>query len=262
MIRWLFYSTLALAVAGALVVWAPWASNSRGARMTATVDVPAASAPARSTTTSATGPVPDSVINRARGAVSIVKCAPNRGGSVAGTGFQIVRARVITADHVISGCVNFAGMVRIAHVRGVMLGWETPAHDLAALIYPARQSALMTSLRLETARPYVGEKVAMVSYPGDPGGTEDRPPLVSNGKIAKTHLSARLTLDGGSQEVLPDSLAITGSGGALPGESGGPAIDSSGRVVGVIEGGNRTYTFLTPASALDSLWPAAPSAAS
>jgi hypothetical protein len=54
-------------------------------------------------------------------------------------------------------------------------------------------------------------------------------------------------------ETLTDAIRVTTSG-TLSGESGGPAIDAAGKVVGVIEGGGFGFTTLTPVADLRSLY--------
>jgi hypothetical protein len=59
-----------------------------------------------------------------------------------------------------------------------------------------------------------------------------------------------VTLPGenGTVETLSGEIEVSGRIG--PGASGGPALDATGNVVGVIEGGNSLATYLTPAAAI------------
>jgi hypothetical protein len=74
-------------------------------------------------------------------------------------------------------------------------------------------------------------------------------PEVTQGTITAVNVPEALAGEG-STETLADSIQVQTSD--IASESGGPAIDTAGKVVGVIEGGRQTDSFavLTPVSDL------------
>jgi S1-C subfamily serine protease len=67
-----------------------------------------------------------------------------------------------------------------------------------------------------------------------------------------------ITLSGQQSERLNDAIEVAIAGGqALPGNSGGPAIDAAGKAVGVIEGASGGLAILTPITDL-RLTPSSP----
>jgi hypothetical protein len=75
---------------------------------------------------------------------------------------------------------------------------------------------------------------------------------ITPGIVLATHQTQQLLSAEGVPETLTDAIPVTTSG-TLSGESGGPAIDAAGKVVGVIEGGGLGVTTLTPVADLRSL---------
>lgn len=97
----------------------------------------------------------------------------------------------------------------------------------------------------------VGERVVLFGFPAGNRSAPDTP----HGTVVATGETATLTSPEGLHETLTDAIAVnfsgTGTGtGVAPGDSGGPAIDAAGHVVGVIEGMNRETgtAYLTPAA--------------
>jgi S1-C subfamily serine protease len=135
-------------------------------------------------------------------------------------------------------------------------------HDLALLRYqspdPLRNSRNPNPkpLQPESRPAYVGESLALVGIPalgpalGDP--FTHQVTVVQGTVVATNHLQV-LTLAGGGRETLPNAILVACLGVAS-GESGGPAVDRAGKVVGVIEGGSGSgITTLTPVTDLTSL---------
>ena len=127
-------------------------------------------------------------------------------------------------------------------------------HDLALLTVNDARSWI-PPLQLETAGPRVGEPLALIGIPAvsqfplsgfQPNAT------IAPGIVLATHQAQQLTSAEGVPEPLTDAIRVTTSGTAS-GESGGPAIDAAGKVVGVIEGGGFGVTTLTPVADLKSL---------
>jgi S1-C subfamily serine protease len=72
------------------------------------------------------------------------------------------------------------------------------------------------------------------------------------GKVVATNRTVQLTLSAGGRETLTDAIQVAAEG-VVAGESGGPAIDAAGNVVGVIEGSGPGIATLSPAMDLLSL---------
>ena len=196
-------------------------------------------------------PVPQSAVNGAETAISTVECeVPGSGVQHWGSGFQLTDGTVITANHVVTACNNGApDELGLAQANSTTLAWTDPTHDLAGLEYSPPGAVFGGSLSLETAPPTVGEQVAMISFPGGYYSVEqpDGQEIVSRGTVMAVDQTVPVNGNGVS-EMLTHAIEVAGA--ALPGMSGGPAIDAAGNAVGVIEAGppDGSVTYLTPAS--------------
>ncbi len=159
-------------------------------------------------------------------------------GPAVATTQQTSYGNAITASHVVSACGAGSTVTAIGPVN-VSLGQNDVTHDLALL---SISGELTPPLPIESAPPHVGEQVALL-------GDAHQQPQVTQGTITAVDVPQTLT-DGGSTETLSDAIQVQTS--SIAGESGGPAIDAAGKVVGVIEGGSQTgsATVLTPVSDL------------
>jgi S1-C subfamily serine protease len=224
-----------------------------GQTKTVTVTRPApplTAAPSAITTTAT--PVPKSIAASAEKSVLAVNCfVPTTGSSYfEGTGFKVASG-VVTASHVVAACPTptivfggASGYLKVVDSR----------HDAALVTYVDSPGSSPQPLRAESARPYVGEPLALIGIPA----VSQNPlsPLVSEeatvitpGIVLATHQTQQL--DAG-RETLTDAIRVAASG-VVPGESGGPAIDAAGKVVGVIEGSGVGVATLTPVAHLTSL---------
>jgi len=88
---------------------------------------------------------------------------------------------------------------------------------------------------------HIGERVALLGYPH---GRVNGPLRVTYGTILSMDRSETLNGPVGT-ESLRDAIVV--SAPAARGESGGPAIDTTGHVVGVFQGGDSSIRLLTPA---------------
>lgn len=163
-----------------------------------------------------------------------------------GTTFEIVGGDAITASHVVSGC-GAGAPIDLGEPSASVLQ-NDPTHDLALLfVGPEEFGYQPPALEPDKARPYVGEQVAML---GIKGGA-DRQTNISLGPVIGVGKTATLSSPDGLHETLSDAIVVAASG-VLPGESGGPAIDATGKLVGVIEGTGRGLVELTPVADLPS----------
>jgi trypsin-like peptidase len=225
-----------------------------GQTRTVTVTGPApplTGAPSAVTTTAA--PVPESIAASAEKSVLPVNCfTPNAGPYFKGTGFKVASG-VATASHVVAACPAGATIV-FAPGNGNVAAVDS-RHDAALVTYSSISSP--QPLQAESARPYVGEPLALIGIPVDsqafplPGFGEEEA-TITPGIVLATHQTQQLTSADGGRETLTDAIRVTASGVAS-GESGGPAIDAAGKVVGVIEGASSGVATLTPVADLTSL---------
>jgi hypothetical protein len=159
---------------------------------------------------------------------------------------QTSNGKAITASHVVSACGAGSVITAFGPVDASLLESDV-THDVAVL---SISGELEVPLPIESAPPHVGEQVALL-------GEAHQQPEVTQGTI--TGVGVPQTLAGGAAtETLTDSIRVQTS--SIAGESGGPAIDAGGKVVGIIEGGNQTgsSTVLTPISDMPAGTTAAP----
>jgi S1-C subfamily serine protease len=110
-------------------------------------------------------------------------------------------------------------------------------------------------LQPESRPAYVGEPLALVGIPAlGPalGGLFTLPVTVVQGTVVATNHPQVVTLADGGHETLVDAILVAAQG-VVPGDSGGPAIDPAGNVVGVIAGSGPGVATLTPVTDLTSL---------
>lgn len=127
-----------------------------------------------------------------------------------GSGFRVARGAVVTNHHVIDGCSRLRVNGVTAQVRG-----SDARSDLALL----NTSALGLSISLRAQRVAVGEQVAVAGYP--------LRGLLSGFNMTIGNLSS-LSGMGGDTRLLQITAPVQ------PGNSGGPVLDSSGNLMGVV----------------------------
>jgi S1-C subfamily serine protease len=226
---------------------------------TVTVDASAPALTAAPSTTAAVNPVRWPVTARVRRSVLPVFCSDpvTAAKDFVGTGFRVSDG-VVTASHVAAGCPSGTTFSFGSGDGGTVA--TDPTHDLALLSYAEYWNPgtdpKPTPLRLETRPAYVGEPLALFGIPAFPllGNPFKRQVTVVIGRVVATNRTQVLTAaEGqGAGETLRGAILVAVPG-VVKGESGGPAVDSAGKVVGVIEGSAPGIATLTPATALTSL---------
>jgi S1-C subfamily serine protease len=212
------------------------------------------SAPAATAAPSATGaasPLPRPVTSRVEKSVLPVSCfGLNTGPVFVGTGFR-VRTGVVTAAHVLAACPPATTIGQGGGNETVLT--SDPTHDLALVTYHSWFHAPDSPLQLESRPAYVGEPLALLGIPALPLLGDPFTPQVTvvRGTVVATNHPQVLTRAEGASETLPDAIQVACLGVA-PGESGGPAVDSAGKVVGVVEGTGSGLATLTPVTDLTS----------
>lgn len=195
--------------------------------------------------------VSPATIQRAEGSVVRVRCTnadmnADLLSAALGTGF-VTRGGIVTASHVISICANSGPGSVSAGPFVVSVSADDPTHDLALMrLGPA---ATAPPLPLAAGLPSAGEQLELIGSPGDQLGAALEP---IDGTVIATGATVTLYSETGASETLTDTIVVAANGVAH-GDSGGPAVNAAGEVVGVIEGGDADRAYLTPASNVASV---------
>jgi serine protease Do len=151
------------------------------------------------------------------GVVRIRATTCDRSG--AGSGFLIAGDQVATAAHVVDGAVAVAVQsgdeTSSARVSGI-----DARHDLAILDLDRPVDGHLFSLAAHDPEP--GTRVAAMGYP------LDGPLSINVGSVSGLHRDIQTDETGAIEGLLQTDVAVN------PGNSGGPLVDSNGRVVGVV----------------------------
>ncbi|MBL0319827.1 MAG: trypsin-like peptidase domain-containing protein [Alphaproteobacteria bacterium] len=136
-----------------------------------------------------------------------------------GTGFYVQPNYVITNNHVVESCQTIALRRKDGFKPAMVIASDT-RNDLALLKTDAQPEAI-ASLR-SNSEISIGEPVSVIGYPKEHGLTGDY--TTARGKV--------LDLSG----PLRDDNRIQFSDMVEKGNSGGPLIDESGNIIGVVVG--------------------------
>lgn len=181
---------------------------------------------------------PASVLERVAESISPVGCRPlAEHEDTRGTAFAIGENRALTAYHVVRSRCFLHGEITLFGGQSAVVAAKSPANGLALLDLIGYRNPSV----LRPVRAHIGERLALLGFPKGRASAQLR---VTYGMVTGMNRVATLTGTVGA-EILRDVIVV--SAPAAEGESGGPAIDTTGHVVGVIEGGNGYITVLTPA---------------
>jgi S1-C subfamily serine protease len=141
-------------------------------------------------------------------------------GSYTGTGFVIsATGQIITNHHVIDGCIgDIKGNLTGSAPSTLRVVSSDPANDLALLQGPADTFKRFAKIRDRSIRS--GDGVTVIGFPFHGLLTSDF--TVTTGIVS--------TLSG----IKNDSRFLQISAAVQPGNSGGPLLDSSGQIVGMV----------------------------
>jgi S1-C subfamily serine protease len=128
-----------------------------------------------------------------------------------GSGFRVAPGRVVTNEHVVAGCPR----ILVGDRRSTRLAADA-VNDLAVIDVPGDQGAV-APLRSTAAR--LGEGVTIAGFPLEG--------LLAGLSVTSGNVS-RLSGLGGDTGQLQISAPVQ------PGNSGGPVLDASGQVIGVV----------------------------
>jgi S1-C subfamily serine protease len=135
-----------------------------------------------------------------------------------GTGFYISSDTIVTNFHVVNGCAEIRLHKNGADLGAVQVLATSRADDLAAL---RAETSVKSFLRLRIGAPIkAAEPVLVFGYPLAQA-------LSSAGNTTVGNVTALAGL-------LDDSRYIQISAAVQPGNSGGPALDEAGRLIGVV----------------------------
>ncbi|MHA7268543.1 MarP family serine protease [Arthrobacter sp. HLT1-20] len=159
--------------------------------------------------------------NAARSVLKISGTAFQCGQNQTGTGFVVSPGRVLTNAHVVAGVVRPVVQTQTQGVLPARVVFFDPVKDLAILAVDSLDAAPLPAA--ETARNNTA--AAFAGYPLG-GPLQVRPATVlSSGPMMVPDIT-------GGQKSLLDVYQLAGN--VQSGNSGGPLLDSDGRVVGVI----------------------------
>ena len=160
-----------------------------------------------------------------------------QGGAAAGTGIVLTSSgEVLTNNHVVKGATTIrvtdvsTGRTYTATVAGYSV-----SRDIALLKLSSARG-LSTAAIGSSARVRVGDRVTAV---GNAGGTGSL--TVSTGALTRLHQSITVSDDQGASTQLSDLIETSAE--LQPGDSGGPLLDSNGRVIGVDAAGSSGSRF-------------------
>ena len=171
------------------------------------------------------------------GVVVVTTNLAYQGGAAAGTGIVLTSSgEVLTNNHVVKGATTIrvkdvsTGRTYTATVAGYSV-----SRDIA-LLKVANPQGLKTAAIGSSAGIRVGDRVTAV---GNAGGTGTL--TVSTGTLTRLHQSITVSDDQGGSSRLSDLIETSAE--LQPGDSGGPLLDSSGRVIGVDAAGSSGFRF-------------------
>jgi len=195
--------------------------------------------------------VPARAVAAAERSIVPVRCTLPDGLPLTGSGFQVANG-FVTASHVVARCADGLGSTTFGPGVAAVIAVNDPQHDYALI----QSVSLLPRLGLETSPVFVGERIVLLGIPGDAQTAVAFPSPVYGTVIATDR---PVTLTGEPSESLADAIEVRiAAGQALPGNSGGPAIDAAGKAVGVIEGASGGLAILTPATDLRLTAPSPP----
>jgi hypothetical protein len=146
-------------------------------------------------------------------------------GPWTGSGFLVAPDLIVTAAHVARGASTISAKTDKGIVRA-----QVVAYDLQADTAVLRTQAPLEGYTFAIARrsPRLGEDIGVLGYPLGVSSLRIDPGIISGGHTSVTY--------GGADGFTLDDAIVTNAA-TNPGNSGGPAINRQGQVVGLVSGG-------------------------
>lgn len=176
---------------------------------------------ARSTPAQGTCPTQVVAATALPAVVTVFARSPQGQGSGSGA-ILTPHGRIVTNDHVIAGAAQLSVLLATGEQQPATLVGTDPKTDLAVLQIDATG---LPTLALAEEVPRVGEQVIAVGAPLGLSGT------VTSGVVSALHRDVLAPVAAGGTTVLAGTIQTDAS--VNPGNSGGPLVDCSGRVVGI-----------------------------
>ncbi|GGF26252.1 MarP family serine protease [Subtercola lobariae] len=166
--------------------------------------------------------VPNAVSASSAGVVKVLSSAPNCGNDAEGSGWVVSANRVITNAHVVAGSTDiFVQANGSGSLMAATLVVYDPQRDLAVLDVPdLNVSPLALGTELGAS-----DSAVVAGYP------ENGPYTTATARVRQVVQAVGLDIYG-QETVTREIYSLRGT--VLPGNSGGPLFDSSGKVVGVV----------------------------
>lgn len=161
-----------------------------------------------------------------------LQSATGRSGEAAGTGIILTSSgQVLTNNHVVDGSTTIKVTVqgRSSPYAATVVGADRPAD--VALLQLQGASGLPAATIADSSTLKVGEAVVAIGNALGQGGT----PMASQGSVTALNQSITASTGRTSSEQL--NGLIQSDAPISPGESGGPLVNSSGQVIGMITAG-------------------------
>ncbi len=183
--------------------------------------------------------VGSAVVTRVQNQLVDINTVLGEGGMAAGTGMVLTaNGEILTNNHVIQGATSIQA-TDVATGRNYdasVVGYDEQG-DIAVLQLDGA-SALPTVTLGTSAGVDAGNRVVTIGNAGGVGGT---PPAQAGVVLARDQaIQVEDDLDGAGESL---SRLIEIRGDLQPGDSGGPMIDQSGRVVGMDTAASQSYQF-------------------
>jgi S1-C subfamily serine protease len=162
-------------------------------------------------------------------------------GAAAGTGIVLTSSgEVLTNNHVIRGATTIRVVVPATHrsYAARVLGYSVRSD--VALLQLKNAAALATVSVGDSSNLSTGQSVTAVGNAGGSGWL-----TVTSGTVTGLHRTITVSDDTGTSAQLADLIETDAS--LQPGDSGGPLLDGSGRVIGIDSAASAGFTFRTTA---------------
>lgn len=174
-----------------------------------------------------------------KGVVLVTTNLAYQNGNAAGTGIVLTKTgEVMTNNHVIRGATTITVIVPASGKRysASVVGYDIA--DDVALIKLNGATGLAVATRGNSAKLKLGAATTAVGNANGGGKL-----VITKGRVTGLNRTISVNDDQGGQSQLAGLIET--SARLVPGDSGGPLLDSAGRVIGMNAAGSATFAFET-----------------